>query len=128
MQFKIRCVCGQCYEGRSEFAGKLMRCRQCQQVFTIPQPRNRKWVHREVYEGKVDQEIKAAVQFSTGKPSDAFDAAVSRAGIPQAGTWEDKQDYLDERALNEQRGAKTVAVHQDSTEAYGSREHLRGTN
>jgi hypothetical protein len=105
-----------------------MRCRQCQQVFTIPQPRHRKWVQKEVYEGKVDQEIKTAVQFSTGQPSDAFDAAVSSAGIPQAGTWEDKQDYLEERALSERRGAKTVAVHQNSTEVDGSREHLRGTN
>ncbi|MDA0836601.1 MAG: hypothetical protein O3B01_11510 [Planctomycetota bacterium] len=125
MQFKIRCVCGQCYHARPEFAGKQMRCRQCRQLFTIPFPRKKKWVATAVYDHKLNQVLQIAMKFSSQKvPSDAFDAAVSSAGIPQAGTWEDELDFLEEKALRQKMEAKTVLIGPDMTEAYNTRDNL----
>ena len=99
-----------------------MRCRQCQQIFTIPHPRKKKWAQTEVYDRKLDQVLKTAMKFSSGKaPSDAFGVAVSSAGIPQAGTWEDELDSLEKKALRQKMEAKTVLLGTDRTEAYDTR-------
>jgi hypothetical protein len=101
-----------------------MRCRHCQQIFTIPHPRDKKWVQSEVYDRKLNQVLKTAMQFSSGEaPSDAFDVAVSSAGIPPAGTWEDELDCLELLAFRKKMEAKTVLLGTDGSKPYDTPYH-----